>query len=92
MGSPEQISQALVYLEAELLKRGLRLNRAKSNLWGPAASPVTGSEGMNLIPWQPDSGVTILGSPVPFPGSSAYVEDDWARRLASLEEAAHRIT
>jgi hypothetical protein len=92
VGSPEQISQALAYLKAELLKRGLRLNRAKSNLWGPAAALVTGSEGMNLIPWQPDSGVTILGSPVPFPGSSAYVEDDWRRRLTSLEEAADRVT
>ena len=50
VGSPAQISQALAYLEVELLKRGLRLNRAKSNLWGPAASLVAGSEGMNLIP------------------------------------------
>ena len=61
VGSPEQISQALCYLEQELLKRGLRLNRAKSNLWGPAAPLVTGSDGMKIIPWQADSGVIILG-------------------------------
>ena len=90
VGSFERISQALAYLEMELLKRGL--NRAKSNLWGPAAPLVSGSECMKIIPWQPNSGVTILGSPVPFPGSTAYVEDDWKRRLGSLEEAADRVT
>ena len=53
---------------------------------------MTGAEGMNLIPWQPDSGVTILGIPVPFPRCTAYVEDDWTRRLGALEEAADRVT
>jgi hypothetical protein len=92
VGSPENISTALAYLEAELLKRGLRLNRSKSNLWGPAADQVTGSEGMQIIPWHPNTGVTILGSPVSFPGSSAYVEEEWQRRLTTLEEAADRVT
>ena len=50
VGSPEQISQALAYLEVELLKRGLRLNRNSIQIQPVGSSCTTSYRGCGYEP------------------------------------------
>ena len=84
VGDPEKLGMALAYLDAELMKRGLTLNRQKCTLWGPAASLVPHSTDIPVTPWDPDSGITLLGAPIPFPGCTHQLVREWDARLAAL--------
>jgi hypothetical protein len=86
VGDPDKLGEALAFLESELLKRGLTLNRKKCALWGPAAHAVPHSDNIPIIAWEPDSGITLLGAPIPFPGSTGHLEKEWDTRLDTLEE------
>ena len=92
VGDPQKLGDALAYLEGELRKRGLSLNRKKCVLWGPAAALVPHSEGIPSVPWEPDSGITLLGAPIPFPGSTGHLAKEWKARLDLLEETTAVVT
>ena len=92
VGDPDKIGNALQFLEKELRKRGLQVNRGKCVLWGPAGSAVPFCEGIQVTPWEPGSGITVLGTPVGFPGSTDHLDKEWATRLQSIEEAAGILT
>jgi hypothetical protein len=92
VGDPDKLGMALLYLETELLKRGLTLNRQKCALWGPAASLVPHSTGIPVTPWEPDTGITLLGAPIPFPGCTKHLVREWDTRLSNLEETVAAVT
>jgi hypothetical protein len=92
VGDPQKLGEALAYLERELRKRGLALNRKKCALWGPAASLVPHSADIPIVPWEPDSGITLLGAPIPFPGSTGHLAKEWRSLLDTLEETTAIVT
>lgn len=92
VGDPDKIGHALLFLETELRKKGLQINRKKCVLWGPAAHAVPHAEGIPQTPWTPGEGITVLGTPIPFPGSQQYVDDHWDRTLNTVENTAATLT
>jgi hypothetical protein len=55
VGEPRRVREALAYLEGELRKRVLSLNRKKCTPWGPTTSLVPHSDDIPVVPWEPDS-------------------------------------
>jgi len=92
VGDPDKIGLALQYLETELTKRGLAINRGKCVLWGPAANAVPNTQDISITPWEPGSGITLLGAPIAFPGTTDYSNQYWAERLQALEHATTTLT
>jgi len=45
-----------------------------------------------VTPWEPDSGITLLGCPISFPGTSSQTVHRWDAVLADLEKATDRVT
>ena len=70
---------------------GLSLNLHKCELWGPGAEAWQGPP-VKIIPWTPKHGVTILGVPINFPGSTAYSESFWHGLMNTLQAATARVT
>ena len=92
MGSPEAVTQAFSFLEKEFEALGLRLNTSKSKLWGPGAHLAAQSTGLPVVPWTPEDGILVLGTPVSFPGSSAFLARQWEEKTADIEAATSKIT
>ena len=74
------MSQAFHYLIGQFAALGLKVNTKKCSVWGPAAHLCQGMGETRVIPWVPSSGMTVLGTPVPYPGSWVYQEDFWQQR------------
>ena len=77
VGDPVKLVEALAFLESELLKRGLALNRKKCAPWGPAAHAVPHSDNIPATALEPYWGITLLGVPIPFPGSTGHLRKEW---------------
>ena len=92
VGSPEAIVQAFSFLQKEFAALGLHLNTSKCKLWGPGAHLASADTAVPVVPWDPQSGILLLGTPVSYPGSSAFLERHWASKTAEIEEATNRIT
>ena len=92
MGSPEAIAQAFSFLQKEFTALGLSLNTSKCKLWGPGAHLAAHETGVPVVPWSPDSGILVLGTPVSYPGSSAFLSQHWATKTAEIEAATSRVT
>ena len=92
VGSPEAVMQAFSFLQKEFTALGLTLNASKCKLWGPGAHLAAQETGVPIVPWSPDSGILLLGTPISYPGSSAFLGQQWAAKAAEIEEAANRIT
>jgi hypothetical protein len=92
VGDPDKVGIALQFLESELAKRGLAVNRRKCVLWGPAGGSVPQTQDIQVTPWEPGSGITVLGAPIPFPGSTNHVDKEWDARLAAMEHTAGVLT
>ena len=45
-----------------------------------------------VIPWVPSSGMTILGTPVPYPGSWVFQEEFWNHRNELLRDTLDKLT
>ena len=73
---PKKLGEALAYLESGLRNRGLSLKRKMCVVWGPAAGRVPHPEDVPTVPWEPDSGITLLGVPIPFPGSKGHLSKE----------------
>ena len=75
VGTPAQILGALKALQQGFAKISLSVNVQKCETWGPAAPLVRAAlPDITLVPWAPDKGITVLGCPVNFPGSTANQE------------------
>ena len=86
MGDTTAVQTALDLIQAGMAGRGLHLNLQKCELWGPGVEQWQGQP-VKLIPWRPSEGITVLGVPVNYPGSTAYAEAFWGALLAQLREA-----
>ena len=75
LGSMTDLAAVFPVLQAQLAAVGLRVNLTKCNLWGPGAGRAGHLEEshplreVNQVPFQPDSGLQVLGLPVDFPGT-----------------------
>ena len=92
VGDPARLGVALEFLDLELKKRGLSINRKKCVIWGPAGPAIPNTDGIHITPWVPGTGITVLGTPIAFPGTTDHVDREWASRLESMEEAANKLT
>ena len=92
VGTAKEVFDYLGRLQVALSNVGLRLNLGKCCLWGPgvqaAGDPVPRyPDGLPLdhpgriipvLPFVPNSGITLLGVPIDFPGSSKRTESHWS--------------
>ena len=94
VGSADAISQALATLENLGLEIGVCLNRSKCRVWGPASAALdlTPFPGITIVPWQPESGIEVLGLPVDFPSSLAFSRRKLNKIVSSLEDACHLLS
>ena len=91
IGEPSRVGAALAHLQAHFATVGLSVNLAKCALWGPGSQQVPFSAGVPIIPWAPNSGCTVLGVPIHYPGSTAHFEAFWAKTVSSLSETLDRV-
>ena len=78
MGSPERLAHSFGTLREHLQKRGLEVNLAKCEVWGPAAPQLARHfPDVLTVPWTPASGIKVLGAPVCFPGCTVYQQTVW---------------
>ena len=91
LGDVQRVQQALPALEQGMKSVGLSLNLHKCELWGLGAEAWQGPP-VKIIPWTPKHGVTILGVPINFPGSTAYSESFWHGLMNTLQAATARVT
>ena len=92
VGTPEQISSCFAYLRTHLAKLGLQVNTKKCSVWGPGAKQCSGLLDTKVIPWLPSTGITVLGTPIPYPGSLQYLEDFWDTRNELIRETLDKLT
>ena len=93
LGAPDRISRTLTALRSQLEARGLRVNLTKCEVWGPAGPQVTALfPDVHLVPWTPDSGITVLGIPVSYPGTHHEHIRHWSKATTSLLEATEKVT
>jgi hypothetical protein len=91
IGTMEGLARAAEILLEEGPARGLFLNRAKCVLWGPGATedvvrrlPPLG--GMTITPFQPGTGVRVLGVPVEHPADTgAFTKAVLGKAVDSLD-------
>ena len=93
VGEPRKVVDAFTFIEAEMSKVGLSVNRDKCSLWGPGAHLCQGP--LQLVPrerWDPSGGTVVLGVPVSYPGSSQFTREFWGTVTTKLRDALSRIT
>ena len=82
VGSLAELSVALDTIKVQGASIGVELSLPKCKLWGPGVA----SQGMNLpgnlaavctVPWEPGSGLQVLGLPVEFPTTSTFRNAAW---------------
>ena len=94
VGDGAAIGATYQHLRAELAKRGLRINEGKCRVWGPGAALAqrSGCGAMPMPEWGPGGGLTVLGTPVEYPGTSAITRLAWERANEDLQESAAKVT
>ena len=94
IGDGGAVGAAFTFLRTELGRRGLAINAAKCRLWGPGA-PIAQASGCGdtpIVEWAPGGGLTVLGTPVDFPGSCAMLRQSWENAIESLQTATTVVT
>ena len=91
LGDPQAIAAALNTLIQDMGELGLQLNLNKCELWGPGAENWQGPQ-VKKVPWTAQHGLTVLGVPVNFPGSTAYAEAFWKSTVEKLRLAVEKAT
>ena len=62
-------------------------------MWGPAATTIVVSNSdVTTVPWVPESGVVVLGTPVGYPGGDAFALDHWDRINSRLDTTIQTVT
>ena len=92
VGKPKEVFDYLGRLQVALSNVGLRLNLGKCCLWGPGIQ-ATGDpvprypdslpldhpgRTIPVLPFVPNSGITLLGVPIDYPGSSERTASHWS--------------
>ena len=90
-GDASQVEMTFKLLTERFAARGLLVNANKCEIWGPGVSQWQGPP-VRVVPWAPQHGVTVLGIPVHYPGSTAYAETFWEETTAKLEKAIELVT
>jgi hypothetical protein len=105
VGTANDVFEYLGRLQVALSNVGLRLNLQKCRLWGPAIqgvgdmvprypSPLPLDHPGRIIPVIPftdNSGITLLGAPIDFPGSSYHTHRLWSATVDETLELLHRL-
>ena len=92
VGNPQDVFDYLGRLQVALSNVGLRLNLGKCQLWGPGVQGTNDmvprypaglgldhpGRAIPVIPFVENSGITLLGVPIDFPGSSHRTISHWA--------------
>ena len=92
VGEPRKVVEAFAFIEAEMSKVGLSVNRDKCSVWGPGAHLCQGH--LQHVPreqWDPTGGTVILGVPVSYPGSVQFTKEFWGKVTTKLRDALSRI-
>jgi hypothetical protein len=98
VGSPSEVFDYLGRLQIALTNVGLQLNLGKCQLWGPGVQGIGDplprypvglpldhpARAIPVMPFVENSGITLLGVPVDFPGSAHRTGAHWA---ATVEKA-----
>ena len=77
IGDAPAVSMAFHQLSMDMAQRGLVINAAKCELWGPGSSYCSNMSVVKVVPWDPSHGITILGVPINYPGSGAQGIAAW---------------
>ena len=87
IGDGATIGTAYALLKERLATRGLAVNPTKCVLWGPSShvAVANGCGGVSVTPWEPGTGITVLGCPVEHPSSTAFRTATWDAACAKLE-------
>ena len=93
LGYAEAVSQAFATIKGDLAQVGLTVNSQKCEVWGPPAYAFsTSNADVCNVPWTPDSGTIILGTPVTYPGTGAFAKNHWNKTNSQLEKATQLVT
>jgi hypothetical protein len=92
IGDCAAVTSAFHQLQTDLERQGLCINPAKCELWGPGAAYCTSLADVRLVPWDPKNGITVLGVPINFPGSSTQTSAAWDRATGSLQATLDKVT
>ena len=92
VGDPARLSVVYQGLGAHFATMGLQVNAQKCEIWGPGASYCTGMDNARLIPWEAGKGVTVLGTPIIFPGGRAQLEKAWRKGTTRLKTTLASVT
>ena len=93
IGSPEKVADAFGKLSIQLGDRGLAINAAKCEAWGPRTAPFALQHPtVPQAPWEPDSGTKVLGCPINYPQSTGFSDRLWQSTCKSLDRAVQHVT
>ena len=92
MGVTLAVSTAFHQLSADMARQGVKINAAKCELWGPGASYCTNLTDVKVMAWDARHGITILGVPINYPGSSAQGTAAWTMATEKLHATLERVT
>ena len=92
IGDPAQVCRAFDSLVSGFRAIGLAVNPSKCELWGPGQAQWTGPDTVKRVPWDPSGGITVLGTPVNYPGGSACSDAYWGKVTESLQGAIEKVT
>ena len=105
VGTPQEVFDYIGRLQVALSNVGLRLNLGKCRLWGPGIQTIGDmvprypdgcmldhpGRAIPVVPFVENSGITLLGVPIDFPGSSHHTADHWASTVAKTKTLLDRL-
>ena len=92
IGDAPAVTKAFHQLSLDMAQRGLVINAAHCELWGPGSSYCSNMSAVKVVPWDPSHGITILGVPINYPGSGAQGIAAWGVATECLQTALERVT
>ena len=91
VGDMPSLRAALDIILTQGSTMGVVVNEAKCSLWGPGARVDAMADGplanVPIIPWEPESGIRVLGLPICYPGNIAFGRSLFGKVLADLSQA-----
>ena len=99
IGDLASLRECLRHLVPRLAASGSIVDTAKTHLWGPGVpdrrvleslDPTDPLFGLPVIPYDPGSGIEVLGCPIPRPGSAQFTRD-CAESSVARNDAACRL-
>lgn len=95
-GSLSDLQSAISHFQQTFRSMGLLLNLEKCTLWGPVTKlghiEDTLLRTVTLVPWQPGTGIVLLGVPVFFPGDNTFLREHLSGVLEQLKASCCALT